>query len=199
METQYISNQDLTFEKVLFLIQETNRTLTEKFQETDRLFEKTRVESDKSTRKLNKIGKIVGGMGRNTGAYAEEYFYHRLKNQNELLNIKFTRIEKDLKCESGKLDGQYDLVLHNGDYIFLVEVKYKLIPNDVIRFKEIALPKFKILFPHYAAKKLYIVMAGMVVIPDCKQLCHDYGFLLLTQAGKDYTILNETDFEPQTY
>ncbi len=157
------------------------------------------IQSKETDRKLSKIGKLVGNMGRNTGAYAEEYFYHRLKNHNQLLNIKFTLIDRDVKREDGKLDGQYDLILHNGQYLFVVEIKYKLHPNDIIKFKEKALPKFKKLFPEYSDKKLYIVLAGMVVIPDCKQLCEDYGFLLLTQAGKDITILNEPEFKPQTY
>jgi len=37
------------------------------------------------------------------------------------------------------------------------------------------------------------------VVPECKQLCHDFGFLLLGQAGKDFSILNDTDFQPLIY
>ncbi len=202
METQLTTNQDLNFETVWLMFKETDRMFKEMREESktnERLFKEMREESKETDRKLSKIGRLVGNMGRNTGAYAEEYFYHRLKNHNQLLNIKFSLIDRDVKRENGTLDGQYDLVLHNGQYLFVVEIKYKLHPNDVIKFKEKALPKFKKLFPEYNDKKLYIVLAGMVVIPDCKQLCEDYGFLLLTQAGKDITILNEPEFKPQVY
>jgi len=213
---QLINNQQHTFENMWALFQETREMFREtdkKFQETDKKFEKTdkkfekteqlidkmREESEKSARKLNKIGKLVGSMGRNTGEYAEEYFYRRLKNQNNLLGIEFSHIKRNLYCETGKLDGQYDIVLQNGQYIFVIEVKYKLHANDIIRFKEKALPKFKLLFPEYEDKKIYVAMAGMVVIPDCKQLCEDYGFLLLSQAGKEIAILNTPDFIALTF
>jgi len=200
--TQVIDNQIVSFEDIKFMFRETDKKFQEtdrKFQETDRFLDKLSRESDKGMRKINKIGKLFGGMGRNIGEQAEEYFYRRLKNHNNLLGIEFSHIKRDLKCETGKLDGQYDIVLQNGQYVFVIEVKYKLHPNDVIKFKEKALPKFKILFPEYEDKKVYVAMAGMTVVPDSKQLCEEYGFLLLTQSGKDFTILNDEDFVPLTY
>ena len=206
METLVANNQNVNFEDIKELFRESDKKFEKmfqetdkKFQETDRLFKEMREESKESWRKLNKVGKLVGNMGRNNGTYAEEYFYRRLKNHRELLNIKFKEIDRYVKRETGTLDGQYDLVLHNCDYLFVVEVKSKLIPTDIVKFKEKSLPKFKLLFPHYADKKLYIVMAGLVVVEDCKPLCEDYGFLLLTQTGKDIAILSPSDFQPQTY
>jgi len=204
--TQVIDNQTVSFEDIKFMFRETglmidklSRESDRKFQETDRFLDMLSKESDKGMRKINKIGKLFGGMGRNIGEQAEEYFYRRLKSHSNLFGIEFSHIKRDLKCETGKLDGQYDIVLQNGQYVFVIEVKYKLHPNDVIKFKEKALPKFKILFPEYEDKKVYVAMAGMTVVPDSKQLCEEYGFLLLTQAGKDFTILNEEDFIPLTY
>ncbi len=184
--------ETITFDDIKLLFRETDK----KLQESDRRMQ----ESDRQLkRKLDHIGKIVGGMGRNNGAMAEEYFYRRLKNHKELLGIQFTHIQRDLQCENGKLDGQYDIALFNGKYIIIVEVKYKMHENDIIKFRAKSLPKFKLLFPAYADKVIYAAMAGMVVPPDCKERCEEFGFLCLTQAGKDFQILNQTDFQPKEF
>jgi len=81
MENQYVSNQELSFEKVWYLIQETNKTLSEKFREvalqskeTDRKFQETDRKFQETDRLLKEITGELGGMGKSQGAIAEDFF-----------------------------------------------------------------------------------------------------------------------------
>jgi len=184
METQYVSNQDLSFEKVWFLIQETNRTLNTKFQETDK--------------KIERLATLYGGVSNNSKDVAEEFFFRGLENRKELFGIEYEHIDT-MSRHRGKLQGQYDIVLYNGDKIIVIEVKYKLHPNDVDDFYQRKLPNFRALYPEYKDKQVIGAVAALSVPTESINKALAYGFLVLTQSGTDLSVVNQSDFEPKMY
>ena len=118
-------------------------------KETDRRWKKTDIKFQKLEIFLDKICKQLGSIGANNGAVAEEYFFYGFSKNMEVNNIKYDYIEKNKERVLKKLRGEYDVVLINSSSNLIIEVKYKLHPNDVKIFHEKKLPKFKKLFPEY--------------------------------------------------
>lgn len=92
------------------------------------------------------------------------------------------------------MQGEYDIVLYNGEYMIVIEVKYKLHPDDVEDFLHRKLPAFKPLFPEYADQKLIGAVAGMSVPVDSYETTEKNGLLVLTQSGENISVMNPRDF-----
>ena len=153
--------------------------LTKNAQETDR--------------KLDKISKMVSGIGQNNGDMAETYFFSRLSKKLNVGSIDYDMVEKNMERHTKKLQGEYDIVLINSHKVLVIEVKYKLHPEDVTRFTERKLPKFKQLFPEYKDYEIVAGVAGMTIPDDSLNLAIDSGLLVMTQTGDDISIINEDD------
>jgi len=160
-------------------------------QETDRKFQESRQDIDR-------LAKLYGGVSSNSKDVAEEFFFRGLENRKELFGIEYEHIDT-MSRHKGKLQGQYDIVLYNGDKIIVIEVKYKLHPNDVDDFYTRKLPNFRALYPEFDNKKVIGAVAALSVPPDSIAKALNYGFLVLTQAGSDLSVVNQTDFEPKIY
>ena len=159
---------------------DTDRMLTEKFQETDR--------------KIDKLARLYGGVSENSRDVAEEFFRRGLEARNSIFGLEYEEVDQ-LARKTRQLQGEYDIVLHNGEYSIVIEVKYKLHPKGVEDFINRKLPKFKPLFPEYADKKLIGAVAGMSVPPDSYELATELGLLVLTQSGETIAVMNPEGFE----
>jgi len=183
--------ETLTFEDIKQLFKETDK----KFQETDRLFR----ERDKElTEKLDKLSKLYGGVSNNSKDVAEEFFFRGLENRNSIFGIDYEHIDT-MTRHRGKLQGQYDIVLYNGDKMIVIEVKYKLHPSDVDDFHNRKLPNFRALYPEYNDKKIIGAVAALSVPAESMQNALSYGFLVLTQSGNELSVANQSDFVLQVY
>ena len=181
---------------------ETDKLLTEKFQETDKLLTEKFKETDKrmqaTDRKIDKLAKLYGGVSENSKDVAEEFFRRGLEAQSSLFGIEYTEVDH-LARASKKLQGEYDIVLHNGEYSIIIEVKYKLHPDDVIDFVNRKLVNFKPLFYEYASKRLIGAVAGMSVPPDSYELAARLGLLVLTRSGENLSLMNPEGFRWKEY
>jgi hypothetical protein len=170
---------------------ETDKLLTDKFQETDKKFQET-------DRKIDRLAKLYGGVSENSKDVAEEFFRRGLEARNSLFGIEYTEVDH-LARTSKKLQGEYDIVLHNKAYIIVIEVKYKLHPDDVMDFINRKLVRFKPLFREYADKKIIGAMAGMSVPSDSYEMAAKHGLLVLTQSGENMTVMNPEGFHWKEY
>jgi len=100
---------------------------------------------------------------------------------------------------SKKLQGEYDIVLHNGEYSIIIEVKYKLHPADVMDFVKRKLVNFKSLFYEYANKRIIGAVAAMSVPSDSYELATKHGLLVLTQSGEIMSVMNPEGFRWKEY
>ena len=173
---------------------ETDRLLTEKFQETDKKFQETDKRMQETDRKIDRLAKLYGGVSENSKDVAEEFFRRGLESRTALFGIEYTEVDH-LARTSKKLQGEYDIVLHNGGYAIVIEVKYKLHPDDVVDFLNRKLINFKPLFPEYASKKIVGAVAGMSVPSDSYELAAKQGLLVLTQSGENMAVMNPEGFQ----
>jgi len=170
---------DKQFKETDKKFKETDKLLTEKFQETDR--------------KIDRLAKLYGGVSENSKDVAEEFFRRGLEAKSSLFGIEYTEVDH-LARTSKKLQGEYDIVLHNGEYTIIIEVKYKLHPDDVTDFINRKLPNFKPLFREYADKRIIGAVAGMSVPSDSYELAENQGLLVLTQSGENMSVMNPEGF-----
>jgi len=97
------------------------------FQETDKQFKETDKRMQETDRKIDKLAKLYGGVSENSKDVAEEFFRRGLEARSSLFGIEYTEVDH-LARTSKKRQGEYDIVLHNGEYAIIIEVKYKLHP-----------------------------------------------------------------------
>ncbi|MEF8846589.1 MAG: hypothetical protein V5A59_14040 [Bacteroidales bacterium] len=207
--------QPLTFEKVWQMFQETDKMFQEtrkqleesrrqfqesreQFQETRRQFQEVREQSKETDRRIDKLARLYGGVSSNSRDVAEEFFRRGLETRDSLFGISYDQLAR-LKKKTRKLQGEFDIVLYNGDYMIVIEVKYKLHPDDVEDFLNRKLPAFKPLFPEYADKKLIGAVAAMSVPTDSYDLAEKNGLLVLTQSGENISVMNPKDFVLKEY
>jgi hypothetical protein len=181
--------QPLTFEKVWKMFQETDT----KFQETDKKFQQTDKKMQETDRKIDKLARLYGGVSENSRDVAEEFFRKGLEARQALFGIPYDQVAR-LEKKTRKLQGEYDIVLYNGDYMIVIEVKYKVHPNDVEDFVHRKLPAFKPLFPEYADKKIIGGVAAMAVSGHSYELAGKNGLLVLTKSGESISVMNPKDF-----
>ncbi|MBS3769324.1 MAG: hypothetical protein KGY69_03665 [Bacteroidales bacterium] len=181
---------------------ETDKLLTEKFQETDKRFKETdKLLTEKfreTDRKIDRLAKLYGGVSENSKDVAEEFFRRGLETRNSLFGIEYSEVDH-LARTSKKLQGEYDIVLHNKAYIIVIEVKYKLHPDDVMDFINRKLVNFRLLFHEYADKKIIGAVAGMSVPSDSFELAAKHGLLVLTQSGDNMAVMNPEGFRWKNY
>jgi len=168
------------------------------FQKTKQLIEDIARRSKESERKLDKLAKMYGGVSENNGAVAEEFFKRGLEKHSNLFGIEYNQVGT-LQKKTKQLQGQYDIVLYNGDAMVIIEVKYKLHPSDVEDFYQRKLPNFRPLYPEYSDKVVIGAVAGLSVPNDSIELAQKFGFLVLTQSGENITVVNPEGFMPAKF
>jgi len=144
---------------------------------------KTDAQLAKTDAKLNKLAEMYGGVGNNQGRVTEEFYYNSLKHNPVLNGIQFDFIEKNVTRSKGGIEEEYDLLLVNGQEIYIVEVKYRLHPKDIERMVGRKLTNFKKLFPEYQNYRIHLALATFAVEDDVKQLALDNGVTLLQRRG----------------
>jgi len=156
--------------------------LAERQAESENYWEETK-------RILKDLTKEVGGISRNNGLIAEEYFFNSLnKGQINFFGEKFDKIRKN---KGGvEVDDEYDILLINGQSVGIVEIKYKAHINDLPKVLNKA-KTFRINFPKYVNHKIYLGLASMAFYPELEEACIEHGIAIIKQAGETVVINDE--------
>jgi hypothetical protein len=151
--------------------------LTEKQAETDRI--------------VKELAKELGGMSKNNGLIAEEYFFNSFeRGQTNFFGEKFDEIEKNLKNRRQGITDEYDIVLYNHTSVALIEVKYKAHKGDLPKVLKKA-DNFRILFPDYKDFKIYLGLASLSFYGELEESCREHGIAIIKQTGENIVIYDE--------
>ena len=171
-------------------ISETNKELSkahQEFKEEQKAIQEAQQKTDEqlkeTDRKLEKVSELLGGIGKNQGDVAEEFFFNSLVDDPHLGGIHFDDISKNESKHRGKLQEEYDIVMTNGNAIGIVEVKYKAHENDLGKLER-KMRNFKTLFPVYQNYKLYGAIASFHINDDAKKDALERGFFVLQRKGE---------------
>jgi hypothetical protein len=188
-------------------LQETNRILSEKQAETDRMLKETSasqaetalqmketaLQMKETDRQISRLEKNIGGISTNNGLFAEEYFYNSLeRGEKILMGEKFDKLIKSkiLVDENNKTTGELDIILINGKSLVIVEVKFRVREKHVEKVMKKVKP-FRERFPEYQNHKVYLGLASMVFDEDIEEKCKENGIAVIKQVGDSVVVHDE--------
>ena len=213
-----MAGQQLTYEKVLELIrensQEFSRSLKEQGAEFDRLmknqgaefdrrmkerdaeFDKIRQETSLQIKETalqikatdNKISKL----GSRIGDIVEHMIGGRIVDKFQALGYEIKHYTRNHYFEMSKLgiNGEIDLILHDGDISILIEVKTSLGVAEVMKHIE-TMGKYRIYADaRWKDTTRYIgAVAGVVVTDEAMNFAHENGLYTIVQSGEAVDIV----------
>ena len=154
-------------------------------KEFDKRFEKSREEFHED---LKKINKTLGSWSHNLGDFAEEYFQNSFEQgKTNFFGEHFDKLRKNLKGDES--EDEYDIVLINGEYVGIVEVKFKGHENNIPDILKQA-NTFRENFPKYKGHKIYLGLASMSFYKELEERCKNEGIAIIKQVG-DNVIIND--------
>jgi len=170
---------------------ENERILNEKFAETNRQLAETDRQLTKTDRQITKLGEMIGGISRNHGNFAEEYFINSLnKNKPVFFGEKFDKMLKfQIAEDNDKVKAEFDILLVNGKSVAIVEVKFKVHDKDIEKLLK-KVKHFRRQFLEYKNHQVYLCLASMVFDADVEKTCIDNGIAVIKQSG-DTVIIND--------
>ena len=152
-------------------------------EKLNRLSELYGVASDKTDEKLNRLSELYGGVSSNQGSAAEEFFFNSLTADPEVGGIKFDRIMPNVQINTKTKQGEFDIVLINGNSVAVVEVKYKVHPSDIAKVTK-NLKRYREFYPEHKNYKLYGGIAGFSVPADAVKAAKEQGLFVLKRVGQ---------------
>ncbi|MDR0517232.1 MAG: NERD domain-containing protein [Fibromonadaceae bacterium] len=208
-----MKKKELTAADVWAMLAKTDRILTEKFakterilnekfaetdrqmketalqmKETDRQVKETALQMKETDKKLEKLGIKVGGIDDNIGHHAEQYFQDILAETLTFGDIKYDEMIPNIAYRGKKGEIEFDIALVNGKSIAIIEVKNRIHPNDVRKFAEERIEKFRIFFPEFKRHKAYLGIAGFSFSKAVLEEAKKYGMGVIKQVGKGLEI-----------
>jgi actin-related protein len=166
---------DRKFQETRELIRESSRETDRKFQETERLM---RESSEKLNRKMGELGNKLGSV-------VEHMIIPDIEKKFNDMGYTFENVSTNLKMKdpSGITYAEVDIVLENGEYVLLIEVKTDLkiehIKEHVRRMDTIRSRGRK-----WPDKKLLGAVSAAIVEDNVREYAKKNGFFVISQAGE---------------
>jgi hypothetical protein len=179
---------------------ENNRIITEmqaktdrQMEETDRKMAETARQMAETDRQITRLEKEIGGVSRNHGSFAEEYFANSLE-QGEIIFLgeKFDKLIKAAVIveEGNRIKAEVDILLVNGKSVAIIEVKFKVRDKHVDRmFKKAKI--FRERFSEYGNHQVYLGFASLIFDDEIKDRCLENGIAVIKQVGDTVVIYDE--------
>jgi len=156
---------------------------------TDAQLAKTDALLAKTDSKLDRLAEMYGGVSNNQGKVAEEFFYNSLKHNPVLNGVRFDFIEKNVTRSKDGIEEEYDILLVNGEVVYIIEVKYSLHTRDIDRMLTCKLPNFKKLFLEYKNYKILTAFASFSIADDLIKEGLEKGITILQRRGDIFETL----------
>jgi hypothetical protein len=214
-----ITGEGLTFEKVWAMFQETDRRLKESREETDRRLKESREETDRqiqetnmqmketdkkmreTDREIKEVSRIVGDLGNKFGKLSEYLVVPNMMKKFNALGYVFTRTGRNIEIRS--LDNtvvtEIDILLENGDFALIVEVKSDLterhVTEHVARMEKLR----RYWDDHNDRRRLLGAVAGAIMTDGVKAFALKMGFYVIVQSGDTVKIEIPDGFRPRTW
>jgi hypothetical protein len=162
-------------------------------KETDRQMKETDRQIKELRDSIKEVNQMLGGMANSNGMFAEEFFFNSIKvGDKKLFGEQFDdciysskRYSKDKQAKS-----EQDVMLVNGDAVALIDVKYKARREDIQKLVN-RLPDFKILYPHYQSRRIYLGLAAMSFENNVEADAMREGIAIVKQVGDTIVIHDE--------
>ena len=133
--------------------------------------------------KLARIAEMLGGVSNNQGQVAEEFFYNTLREHPVLLGKTFDTIDKNITRSVQKIQEEYDILLYNGDTVFIIEVNDRVHPRDIETLIRRKGGNFPLLFPQHRDFQRHLGLATFSIEDAVLEEALDRGVTVLQRRG----------------
>ena len=130
---------------------------------TPSLILKVFAEQEETDKLIRKLTEDIIGISNYNKEIVEDMIYNTLNKDKTFAGIKFDDIDRNVKLHSKflNLDGEFDIVLENGDTVAIIETKYKVEKDDITDLVEKKTINFRKLFPMFSDYKIILGIGGM--------------------------------------
>jgi predicted RNase H-like nuclease (RuvC/YqgF family) len=112
----------------------------------------------------------------------------------ERMEIRLGKISQNIHSKTKRLEGEFDVVLYNGDTIGIVECKYTAHENDIHKLTDKKVVDFKALFPEYSNYKFLLGIASFSFNEVVEALAKSKGVAVIKQVG-EVIIIDDIDLK----
>ena len=136
---------------------------------------------------MKETDRRYGSTAFNTGRVTEETFYRALKSDKHIGDITFDSTQRNIHCTDDKPSGnsaELDIVMHNGTYSLIIEVKYLCHRNDVDRFAKKMRKAYSYISKEFNGRKLLFGMAANKFNDDAIEYAHQHKMILFHPDGQ---------------
>ncbi len=183
-------------------IQEVLLEISKSQKESDIKFEKQKIENEKDFKKMRKE---LGWIGQSQEEVWIDLFKRNMKwmlrKRWISVDTVVTKFKNARKLEDGTfLQWKYDLMWINWKDIVVVEVKNKLRNEDINKFLNKQLPRFKTLFPQYKNYNLYWWIWWLIVTEEQEKQAERQWLFVFTQWKEwNAMIMNNKEFKAKIF
>ena len=158
--------------------------IKEMFAETDKKFDRLEIMIDKTREQ-------IGGISRSNGEFCEEYFINCFKENPIFMGEKYDRVLEYVRpYPNAVIDDEYDLVLHNGTTVVLIEMKYKAAMTDIGKMFS-KLESYRANYPMNKNYKIYLCLASFRFSKNIREKADEKGIVLIQQKGDKNEVITK--------
>lgn len=103
---------------------------------------------------------MVGTIGNTDSRIAEEFFYRALRRAPRIGSLDFDDIRANVTAGRRGKSAEYDILMTNGEFVAVVEVKRNLRKSDVEKMREVLVLNFCFLFRELSGEILVPTVGG---------------------------------------
>ncbi|MCL2039511.1 MAG: hypothetical protein FWG85_03675 [Bacteroidetes bacterium] len=158
--------------------------------ETDRIIKENSAETNK---KIKELTRNIGGIAEGNGKMAEQMIYNSLEKDMKFAGIDFYYIErnKKRKIKILNLEGEYDIVLTNGDTIGIIETKYQVRKKDILKLITTQLENFRKLFKEYENYNIILGVGGIFFDAEAEKEAKEKGIAVIKVTTENVEYFTE--------
>lgn len=203
MENFSQNNENLNFEKVWLMFQETGKRMDARDKEFERKmikrdeeFEKQMAKRDKEvTKRINKLEELFTSQW---GKLIETLVDGDLVNLLKNFGIEVMRTSQREKGIFNNKQYEFDIIAKNGTDIVVVEVKTTLRVKHIKEFTS-KLKDFKEVMPEYGNKNILGAIAFLQADERSELYAQKLGLFVIKATGNSASIINKEDFKPKAW
>ncbi|MDJ0528439.1 MAG: DUF3782 domain-containing protein [Microcystis aeruginosa K13-06] len=170
--------------------------------EIENLLAESKLESDRSMaelkRTVERTSKAVDSLTTRWGRFVEELVEPAVLRLFQEKGIDIKEVYPRARVKRQGIAMEIDILAVDDTDLVVVECKSRLSQDDVDEFIE-KLTRFKIAFPHYQNYRAYGAVAGIEINEGIDRYAYKKGLFVIKPSGDTVAIINDADFQPNTW
>ena len=164
--------------------------------------ERRAAEADRSMaelkRTVERTSKAVDSLTTRWGRFVEELVEPAVLRLFQEKGIDIKEVYPRARVKRQGIAMEIDILAVDDTDLVVVECKSRLSQDDVDEFIE-KLTRFKIAFPHYQNYRAYGAVAGIEINEGIDRYAYKKGLFVIKPSGDTVAIINDADFQPNTW